>query len=77
MDRDFIVDRHPELANVCMAGGGSAEGFKFGPVIGEYIARRVLGAPTDPALAEQFRLKPETFEAAPSPGGEEEMEFRG
>lgn len=62
VDRNFIVDRHPGLANVWIAGGGSAEGFKFGPVVGEYVARRVLGLETDPALAAEFRLKEEEFE---------------
>ena len=62
VDRNFIVDRHPGLDNVWIAGGGSAEGFKFGPVIGEYIARRVVGAETDPALADEFRLKDEEFD---------------
>jgi glycine/D-amino acid oxidase-like deaminating enzyme len=57
------VDRYPGLDNVWIAGGGSAEGFKLGPVIGEYVARRVLGKPTDPALDQEFRLKPEKFEA--------------
>ena len=61
VDRNFIVDRYPGLENVWIAGGGSAEGFKFGPVVGEYVARRVLGHETDPALAEEFRLKEETF----------------
>ena len=54
--RDFIVDRHPNLPNVWIAGGGNAEGFKMGPVIVEYIARRVLGADDDQALAERFRI---------------------
>lgn len=54
--RDFIVDRHPNLPNVWIAGGGNAEGFKMGPVIGEYIARRVLGADDDQVLAERFRI---------------------
>jgi sarcosine oxidase len=64
--RDFIVDRHPQLDNVWIAGGGNAEGFKFGPVIGEYIARRVLGKTTDPALTERFKLSPQTFDPAAS-----------
>ncbi|HJQ18857.1 MAG TPA: FAD-dependent oxidoreductase [Gemmatimonadaceae bacterium] len=63
--RNFIVDRHPELANTWIAGGGNAEGFKFGPVIGEYIAKRVLEAPTDPAVAKQFTIP--TTEFAPQP----------
>ena len=66
VDRDFIVDRHPGMDNVWIAGGGSAEGFKFGPVIGEYIAHRVLGRQTDPALDEEFRLKPQTFDEVPA-----------
>lgn len=62
IDRNFIVDRHPDFENVWLAGGGSAEGFKFGPVLGEYIAKRVLGVEDDPELTEQFRLKDEEFE---------------
>jgi sarcosine oxidase len=63
--RNFIIDLHPNLPNVWLAGGGNAEAFKQGPVLGEYIARRVLGEDGDPALARQF-LIPET-EYAPAP----------
>jgi glycine/D-amino acid oxidase-like deaminating enzyme len=45
-----------------LAGGGSAEAFKQGPVLGEYIARRVLDQDLEPELAEGFRLKEEEFE---------------
>ena len=55
--RNFIIDRHPEFENVWFAGGGSAEGFKFGPVVGEYVAQRVVGLETNAALAEAFSLK--------------------
>jgi glycine/D-amino acid oxidase-like deaminating enzyme len=66
--RNFVVDRHPDLGNVWFAGGGNAEGFKFGPVIGEYVARRVLGSDTDEELAAQFRLpEPYEVEAAGTP----------
>ncbi|HUF26393.1 MAG TPA: FAD-dependent oxidoreductase [Gemmatimonadaceae bacterium] len=65
--RNFIIDRHPEMPNVWLAGGGSAEGFKFGPVVGEYIASRVLGNEGDPELASSFKLSPEQFEEAPPP----------
>lgn len=44
----FIIDTHPGLANLWIAGGGSGHGFKMGPVTGEYIADRVLGI-ADPA----------------------------
>ena len=63
--RNFIIDRHPEFSNVWMAGGGSAEGFKFGPVVGEYIAKRVLGIEDDPALADAFSLKQSEPAATP------------
>jgi len=39
---DFIIDRHPEADHVVIAGGGSGHAFKFGPLIGEYVARMVL-----------------------------------
>jgi len=39
----FIIDRHPEMANVWVAGGGSGHAFKMGPVSGEYLADRMLG----------------------------------
>ena len=61
VDQNFIVDTHPEFDNVWLAGGGSSEGFKFGPVLGEYIARRVLEVEDDPVLAETFRLKDGEF----------------
>jgi len=62
VDRNFFIDRHPGFQNVWLAGGGSAEAFKQGPVLGEYIAKRVLGIEDDPELAESFRLKEEEFE---------------
>jgi glycine/D-amino acid oxidase-like deaminating enzyme len=59
--RNFIIDQHPDFDNVWLAGGGSAEAFKSGPVIGEYIARRVLGIEDDPELAESFRIPEEQY----------------
>ena len=38
---DFLIDRHPELDNVWLVGGGSGHGFKHGPAVGEYVARLV------------------------------------
>ena len=40
---DFLVDRHPQMENVWLVGGGSGHGFKHGPVLGEYVAGQVLG----------------------------------
>jgi glycine/D-amino acid oxidase-like deaminating enzyme len=55
-DEHFIIDRHPEFENVLIAGGGSGHGFKHGPVIGEYIAKRAIGEATDPAFDHMVRL---------------------
>jgi glycine/D-amino acid oxidase-like deaminating enzyme len=38
---DFLIDRHPDLENVWLVGGGSGHGFKHGPAVGEYVARLV------------------------------------
>jgi glycine/D-amino acid oxidase-like deaminating enzyme len=38
---DFLIDRHPGLANVWLVGGGSGHGFKHGPAVGEYVAARI------------------------------------
>ncbi|HET9453076.1 MAG TPA: FAD-dependent oxidoreductase [Gemmatimonadaceae bacterium] len=54
--RNFIVARHPEMANIWIAGGGNAEGFKMGPVMGEYVAGRVLGRDSNPSVDQQFRF---------------------
>ncbi len=37
-DEDFIVDRHPQHANVTFAAGFSGHGFKFAPAMGEHLA---------------------------------------
>lgn len=54
---DFIIDRHPDYDNVWIASGGGSHGFKFGPLLGEYIADRVTGAKTDPAIDQRFSVK--------------------
>jgi len=40
---DFLIDRHPEMKNVWLVGGGSGHGFKHGPALGEYVAGRLAG----------------------------------
>jgi len=45
---DFLIDRHPELEDVWLVGGGSGHGFKHGPAVGEYVAAHVAdGTPVD------------------------------
>ena len=67
--RNFVIDRHPDMGNAWIAGGGNAEAFKSGPVIGEYVARRVLNKDLEPQLAAGFRIPTETYEGiiAPAP----------
>ena len=64
--RDFIVDRHPRMSNVWIAGGGNAEGFKFGPVVGEYIAQRATGEEGDPEIAKRFRIPATEYDPTPT-----------
>jgi sarcosine oxidase len=40
---DFLIDRHPEMENVWLVGGGSGHGFKHGPALGEYVAGQLSG----------------------------------
>jgi sarcosine oxidase len=37
-DRHFVIDLHPDYANVALAAGFSGHGFKFAPVVGEILA---------------------------------------
>lgn len=51
-DGHYLVDRHPELENAWLVGGGSGHGFKMGPAIGEHAAAVVLGqAAVEPMFA--------------------------
>jgi sarcosine oxidase len=55
-DEHFILDRHPQHPNVCIAAGFSGHGFKFCSVVGEIMADLALegGSGHDLAL---FRLQ--------------------
>lgn len=61
VSRNFLIDTHPDFDNVWLAGGGQAESFKQGPVLGEYIAGRVFGTETDQELNDSFRLLEDEF----------------
>ena len=51
-DGHFIIDRHPAMPDVWIAGGGSGHGYKMGPAIGETLAQQVSDdAPPDPFFA--------------------------
>jgi len=57
---DFLLDRHPELENVWIAGGGSGHGFKHGPAVGEYMTS-LLGGTIEPET--RFLLSTKGLEA--------------
>jgi sarcosine oxidase len=46
---DFLIDRHPDIENAWIAGGGSGHGFKHAPAVGEYAAG---------LICEEFRAEP-------------------
>lgn len=50
-DRHFIVDRHPELAQVVVIAGLSGHGFKLTPVLGEVAADLAIDGRTDYPVA--------------------------
>jgi glycine/D-amino acid oxidase-like deaminating enzyme len=35
---DFLIDRHPQMPNMVLVGGGSGHGFKHGPEVGRLAA---------------------------------------
>ncbi|MBI3478024.1 MAG: FAD-dependent oxidoreductase [Acidobacteria bacterium] len=56
---NYLVDRHPEMENVWIVGGGSGHGFKNGPAMGEYVASVVAHkAPIDKLLTLGYKPKP-------------------
>jgi glycine/D-amino acid oxidase-like deaminating enzyme len=61
VDEHYIVQKHPAWDNVWIAGGGSGHAYKMGPVLGEYVAGRVLGQDEEPELEPYFRIKDKTF----------------
>ena len=50
---DLLIDRHPEMPNVVLVGGGSGHGFKHGPEVGRLAAALVSGggAQTEPRFS--------------------------
>jgi sarcosine oxidase len=40
---DFLIDRHPDIKNVWLVGGGSGHGFKHGPAVGEHVCALIEG----------------------------------
>ncbi len=59
-DGNYLVDRHPQLENVWLLGGGSGHGFKMGPALGEHAAGVIQGrTPVIPLFAyERLKARP-------------------
>jgi glycine/D-amino acid oxidase-like deaminating enzyme len=62
VNSNFIIDHLPGTDNAWIAGVGQAEGFKFSPVAGEYVAMRVLGHDGDPVLVKGFAMPTDEYE---------------
>ena len=61
VDGNFIIDQLPSSENTWIVGAGSGGGFKHGPSIGEYAAKRILGEAVDLAYTQLFKLKEKDF----------------
>jgi glycine/D-amino acid oxidase-like deaminating enzyme len=56
-DSHFIIDRHPEMKNVWLLGGGSGHGFKHGPAIGEMLSELILNEKQPEAIFQLARFR--------------------
>jgi glycine/D-amino acid oxidase-like deaminating enzyme len=69
-DGHFWIDRDPQREGLVLATGDSGHGFKFAPLLGEWIADAVEGRP-NPILP-KFRWRPEVH----PPRGEEAARYQ-
>ena len=69
-DTHWLIDRHPNLENVWLVGGGSGHAFKHGPRIGTYVVDRLDGV-RDAEVDARFSLararEPGHYGAPPRP----------
>ncbi|KAI2692214.1 hypothetical protein LCP963914a_308 [Penicillium roqueforti] len=54
---DFIIDHHPTIQGLFMATGGAGHGFKFLPILGQYIADCFENKAPE-ALRQKWRMNP-------------------
>lgn len=61
-DRHFLIDEHPQHSGLILGTGDSGQGFKYMPVVGQYIASVTLNGrsslPED--MRDAWRWRPET-----------------
>lgn len=62
-DEDFVIDRHPEFAQIVFASSCSGHGFKFGPVVGQMLADLAMRGETAYPTA-RFRHDREALRAS-------------
>jgi glycine/D-amino acid oxidase-like deaminating enzyme len=56
-DGHLIIDRHPRMEHVWVAGGGSGHGFKLGPAVGDLLADAIVHGREVPELFRLARLR--------------------
>jgi sarcosine oxidase len=68
-DQHFLIDRHPQHAQVCFAAGLSGHGFKFATVLGEILAQLTWDGETPQPIGflglDRFLTTPEVPPAHP------------
>lgn len=67
---NFIVDWHPQWSNVLIGAGGNAEGAKFAPKMGDYIAQRAMGIVGDKLYVDAFKIPEKDYDPPPQPGAD-------
>jgi glycine/D-amino acid oxidase-like deaminating enzyme len=73
---NFVIDHHPQMSNVWIAAGGNAEGFKFGPKIGDYVAQRVMGVWQDASVNKLFTIPEKEFDPPKPPAADSSKTVR-
>lgn len=76
-DSHFLIDRHPDLSNVWLVGGGSGHAFKHGPAIGRHVLRLIDGHEPSPE-EQRFSIgTPRTAGASLRTGGDSIVDHWG
>ncbi|HIP70982.1 MAG TPA: FAD-dependent oxidoreductase [Anaerolineae bacterium] len=71
LDEHFWIDRHPEIAGLTVAAGGSGHAFKFAPILGGLIADAAEG------FVNEWLPKFAWRDLTPETAGEEPARFHG
>jgi glycine/D-amino acid oxidase-like deaminating enzyme len=78
LDGHFVIDRHPRRPGLVVASGGSGHGFKFAPLVGDWIADVASGlAPIDRFRWRALDAGTRSQEAARHRGGDDDANDGG